>query len=336
MSDGFCAWCGTPRVAGGRFCVRFGREMTEGAIPGSSPVPSAPSAGVDPFALPGPFDLPPSTDSWGEGAPSPSTSTVPWQLLLALEITAFVGVLFLFLDEARRPTLLEDLFGFETLARAVFVGAVLPAFLMVAPRLVPRGHRGASETDARLVLVGAMSGLLVGLRSLAALVDTYDYGFALEQQGLFVAGLTLGLAGFAVFALSIPWGTGLTGLFASPSNPVAPMAGILAVVVFLWTRYSNEWVQFVFSPASISGPTVLEWAFLAALALAGFLRTPYRQPVAFVLGTFSILSFLANVIVTGGPLRPWPNPVTFACCIAMLYPFNDVTSRDRVGFPSRS
>ncbi|MFM8857040.1 MAG: hypothetical protein ACKOI2_07505 [Actinomycetota bacterium] len=267
--------------------------------------------------------------------PAVSSTAVPWQMLLALEITAFVGVLLLFLDEARQPTLLEDLFGFETLARAVFVGAVLPASLMVAPRLVSRGRRGASETDARLVLVGAVSGLLVGCRSLAALVDTYDYGFMLEQQGLFVAGLSLGLAGLAVFALTIPWGAGLKKIVGSPSNPVAPAAGILAAVVFVWTRYSNEWVQFVFSPASISGPTGLEWVFLAVLVLAGFLRTPYRQPVAFVLGMFSIMSFLANILVTGGPLRPWPNPVTFACCVAMLYPFRDVTSSESVGFPPR-
>jgi len=328
MSDGYCAWCGTPRVAGGRFCASCGRELAAVASP--TPPPTA-----SPFDVPDPFD--PPYEGWGDdGAESrPSSSVVPWQLLLALEITAFMGVLLTFLDEARRPTFVEDLFGIETIGRALFVAAVLPAFLMLSPRLLPSTYRNPAQVDARLVLVGAVSGLLVGCRSLAGLLDTYDYGFALDREGLYVAGLSLGLAGFAVFALSIPWNSGLKGLVASPSNPVAPAAGIVAAVVFLWCRYSLDLQQFVFSPASVSGPTGLEWVFLVMLVATGFMRSPYRQPVAFVLGTFSILSFLGNVLVQGGPVMPWPNPVTFACCLAMLHPFNEVSSRERAVFPAR-
>lgn len=323
MSEGYCAFCGTPRVAGGSYCVRCGR---------SSVGRETETAGTDPFAVPDPFETPGDAGGWVSPT-TPPAGTVSRYAVVCTEAVALLGMLFVFLSESSRPTFWEEILGVESAAKAVFVGSVLPTLLVIAPRLVPSHRRGFGAADARLALVSAVGGLLVGCRSLAALIDTYDYGFVMHRQGVYVVGLGLGLAGFAVFGLNITWSRGLTSMFVAPTNPVAPIAAILAAGVFLWCRYALELGNFAFSPASISGSTALELVFVTVLVAGGFLRSPYRQPVAFVLGIFSILSFLANVLISDAPLRPWPNPVTFACCIVMLFPFDEFGSKETVYFP---
>ena len=321
MSDGFCAYCGTPRVAGGSFCVRCGR-----------PAPGPDSGTTDPFAVPGPFE-PPTEPSDRISPMTPPVGTSSRYFVVCIEAVAVIGMILVFLSESRGPTFWEQIFGVESAAKAVFVGTALPALLVIAPRMIPSHLRGSGAPDARLSLMASVSGLLVGCRSLSGLIGSYDFGFSMNRGGLYEVGLGLGLAGFAVFALNITWNKGLKLMFTAPTNPIAPIAGILAASVFLWCRYALYTGNFVFSPASVSGPTDFEFIFLIALVAAGFMKTPFRQSVAFVLGTFSILSFLANVLISDAPLRPWPNPVTFACCVVMLFPFNEFGSKESVPFP---
>jgi hypothetical protein len=205
----------------------------------------------------------------------------------------------------------------STALRIWIVSAAVPGLMVLLPRLV--GHRllDIGPDDGRLVLMEATAGLLVGLRSLAAMGSEM-----LPQAEMFQGSLFMGLAGFGVFATSFPIRFRHRSWFENRPNGGYVTLGLIAAVVFVWTRNDADIPPtFVFSPASVSGAHNGELIAVALVAVLGFIKSPWRQPVALVLGLFALTSYSANVLAVDGSVLPWPNPVTALCCFAMLFPW---------------
>lgn len=221
----------------------------------------------------------------------------------------------------------DDLWLIGSDLREIWVVSVwIPALMTLIPVLGPRRFLGIAGDDARWVLMSAMTAFFVAVRSTGALVES-----AMPDDGLFVLSQLLGLSGYVVVGLSFPWKKSARTWFAETFNPVHIVIASLAALVFLVMRQRDTF-QFLFSPASISGPSALEYVFLAVLVSIGFMRTPWRQFAALPIASFSILSYIANVLFFGVTVRPWPNPVTFACCIALCFPWGAAADERRMTF----
>lgn len=209
-----------------------------------------------------------------------------------------------------------------------FVGAILPSLLVVLPVFGSAKIAGFRCSDSRLLVLVSVSALMVGLRSAGGLAS-YDQ----STHDLELLTHLLGLPGFAVSALVFPSFDVLRRLFGAPLNPVhIVLASIAALQFFLLRSSSSPIWSFVFSPGSVSGPNLFEYGFLTVLVAVGFLRTPWRHFAALPLALFSAASFTANVMLSDLPLRPWPNPVTFACCVAILFPLGNAMDRKPLDF----
>jgi hypothetical protein len=221
----------------------------------------------------------------------------------------------------------DDMWLIDSDLREIWITSVwVPALMVLIPLLGHRKVFGIAGDDARFELLAAVTALFVAIRASGALIDS-----AMPDDGLFVLSQLLGFAGFVVVGISFPWKKAPRSWFAENFNPVHIVIASVAALVFLVMR-EREIVQFLFSPASISGPSVLEYLFLAILVSVGFLRAPWRQFVALPIASLSIMSFIANVLFTEGAVRPWPNPVTFACCIALCFPWETAADEKRVSF----
>jgi hypothetical protein len=307
MDIRFCPNCGAGRRDGAVYCVACGNRLSED-------IPSTSVDSDDIFAIPpmlgGSVRIP-------SGGGSPSATNVV--LLVARIVTALSPLL--------AVLYFDDLWLIGSELREIWIISVwIPAMMTVIPLLGSRRFLGISGDDARFVFLSAITAFFVALRSVGAMLEP-----AMPSDGLFVFSQVLGLAGFVVVGVSFPWKKPLRTWFAVNYNPVHITIATVAAIVFLVMR-ERDVLQFLFSPASISGPSVLEYIFLALLVAVGFLRAPWRQFAALPIASFSILSFIANVLFVGGPLRPWPNPVTFACCIALCFPWESAVDDTRVSF----
>lgn len=312
MTTHFCTSCGRRRGTDERFCAACGTAHTSISI-GTSP---------DPFRHPPSVVIPDSaTSKHGNQLRSVLwllAATFASQVLLVL---AFVG--------SDYNNAVSNFTG-HSWVEMLLVGSLIPGILTLAPFLQFKLQGSNVQIDMRLVLVGVTSAFLIGLRSLDALFGHID-----DSPIVVLAGI-IGLSGFAAFPTVIRWNTVLRASLRRPDNPLFPIIGITAAVVFLWARYSSLNGSFIFSPASQSGRSPVEFVFLALLVVTGFMASPFRQPLALALGGFSIASFMANSLVSDIPLVPWPNPFTFVCCLIMLHPFNEVVSGTVATFSTES
>lgn len=309
MEIRFCPICGEGRRAGATYCVSCGNRLDTG---GDSP--SHLSYADDVFAVPPLMGIEVPT-----AASSDRSSPTTVVLLVARLLTA-VSPIFAVLY-------FNDLWLIGTDLRKIWIVSVLvPALFTAIPVIGSRRFLGIFADDDRFVFLSAVTAFFVALRATGALLEP-----AMPSDGLFVFSQLLGLSGFVVVGLAFPWKKSPRTWFAESFNPLHITIATIAAIVFLIVR-EREVLQFLFSPASISGPSTLEYIFLALLVTVGFLRAPWRQFAALPIASFSILSFIANVIFVGGPVRPWPNPVTFACCIALCFPWESSVDPERQKF----
>ncbi len=303
MDIRYCPSCGAARQLGGMFCASCGNRLEIDAAPTS------------PFA--DDFSRTTSDAQW----PSPVvSSTSNESLLKVLRILVALSPL---------PALLAFLDGWywnEDIQLIWSISVLLPALIVAIPLLGERKFLGLVVSDDRFVLVSAVAALLVALRAADALIEGWY-----SDQGLVVLSQLIGLLGFAVVGVSFPWKKPFRSWFAEDTNPVHVSIAVVATLSFLAARNLAEW-QFIFSPASLTGSSILEWVFLALLVATGFMASPWRNCVAIPIGVFSILSFVANALLTEGTIRPWPNPVTFACCIALCFPWEEMADEGRKSF----
>lgn len=215
------------------------------------------------------------------------------------------------------------------LVRAMAVGVLVPALLALVVATGKAAPFGISAGDSRFAVVAIVSGLFVGIRAVGglAVVDEFD-GAAT------VLSLLVSLSGFALMAVLWPRGRGTKLIFSRRPHPVHVVLVVVAALQFIVLRESESvfW-SFVYSAGSIVGPSVMEYVFLATLVAIGFLADPWRQFAAIPVAVFSFTSFAGNVLLADAPLRPWPNPVVFACCVALMFPLNESLRRGHVEFP---
>ena len=289
------------------YCVACGNRLTNDA--GSSAIDSDDIFGIPPL---------PGTER-RDASESRSSSATEVILVVARLVTA-ISPLFAVL-------FFDDLWLIGSDLREIWIVSVwVPALMTLIPVLGTRKFLGIAGDDARWVFLSAVTAFFVALRSTGAFFES-----AMPDDGLFVLSQVLGLAGYVVVALSFPWNKTPRSWFAETFNPVHIAISSLAATVFLVMR-EREVFQFLFSPASISGPSALEYVFLAVLVTIGFMRAPWRQFAALPIASFSILSYIANVLFFDVSVRPWPNPVTFACCIALCFPWESSVDDKRVVF----
>lgn len=306
MEVRFCPNCGESRREFAIYCVACGNRLSDD---GRSPS----SSFDDVFAVPPSIDtpLPPRTSTSGS-----SLNVVAMIARIVTALSPLLAVLYF-----------DDIWLIGSDLREIWIVSVwVPALMVLVPLLGHRKFLGIAGNDARFELLAAITALFVAIRASGALIDS-----AMPDDGLFVLSQLLGFAGFVVVGISFPWKKAPRSWFAENFNPVHIVIASVAAIVFLVMR-EREIVQFLFSPASISGPSALEYLFLAILVSVGFMRAPWRQFVALPIASLSILSFLANVLFTDGPVRPWPNPVTFACCVALCFPWETAADETRVSF----
>lgn len=307
MDVRFCPNCGEGRRDGATYCVACGNRLVDDSK-------SASAVTEDVFAIP------PSILVGGDSRSNPrSANPVKTFVQVARLVTAFSPIL--------AVLYFDDLWLIGTDLREIWtVSVLIPALMTAIPVLGARRFLGIFADDARFVLLSSISAFFVALRAIGALIEP-----SMPNDGLFVFSQLLGMMGFAVVGLTFPWRKPIRTWFAEPLNPVHISVAMIATIVFLVMR-EQEVSQFLFSPGSISGPTALEYVFLIVLACIGFLRSPWRQFAALPIASFSILSYLANVLFSDGPIRPWPNPVTFACCIALCFPWESAVDPERQKF----
>ena len=307
MDVHFCPACGTSRREGAVFCITCGNRLLDDLV--SSSIESDDIFGPPPTLTSG------IIKSAGAGSASALITT----LVTARIITALSPIF--------AVLYLNDFWLFSSDLPEIWIVSVwIPALMTLIPLLGSRKFLGISGDDARFVLLSAVTALFVALRSTGALLEP-----SLPDDGYFILSQILGLAGFVVVGISFPWKKSARSWFAESFHPVHIAVASLAAVVFLVMRERGS-AQFLFSHASISGPSVFEYVFLAVLVSVGFLRAPWRQFVALPIASFSIMSFIANVLFAEGPVHPWPNPVTFACCIALCFPWESSVDDKKLTF----
>ena len=302
MDIRFCPSCGTERREGAGYCVTCGHRL-----------------GSDSFAPPSVEDYFATETSRASGYGKTSTLSSDAFLKICLVLVALSPI----------PAIIElnnSWYWIENAQMIWIVSVFLPALMVAIPLLGERKFLGIVASDARFTVLSSVTAFFVALRATGALADG---DFPHESQ--FVLSQLIGLLGFAVLGITFPWKKPVRSWFAEDFNPVHISMASLGAITFVALRNSNTW-QFIFSPASISGPSILEYVFLALLVAAGFMASPWRQFVAISIGSLSILSFTANVLFLDGPIRPWPNPVTFACCLALCFPWQDMADPDRKSF----
>ena len=303
MDIRYCPSCGTARHLNGAFCVSCGCRLGTEAAPTS------------PF-----MDNPPNTTPDGH-RPSPNSSSTSNESLMK--------VLRLLVALSPLPALLAFLDGWywnEDIQLSWSVSVLLPAWIVAIPVLGERKFLGLVVSDDRFVLISAVAALLVALRASDALMEGWY-----SDQGLVVLSQLIGILGFAVVGFSFPWKKPFRSWFAEDVNLVHVSISVVAALSFLAARNLAD-QQFIYSPASLTGTSMLEWVFIVLLVTTGFMVSPWRNCVAIPIGVFSILSFVANVILTDGTINPWPNPVTFACCVALCFPWEDMTTHEKASF----
>jgi hypothetical protein len=302
----FCPNCGENRREFAIYCVACGNRLTDDESISSSSFD-------DVFAVPPSFDSPSAPRA---SEPSSGLHVVTMIARIVTALSPLLAVLYF-----------DDIWLIGSDLREIWITSVwVPALMVLIPLLGHRKFLGIAGDDARFELLAAVTALFVAIRASGALIDS-----AMPDDGLFVLSQLLGFAGFVVVGISFPWKKAPRSWFAENFNPVHIVIASVAALVFLVMR-EREIVQFLFSPASISGRSVLEYLFLAILVSVGFLRAPWRQFVALPIASLSIMSFIANVLFTEGAVRPWPNPVTFACCIALCFPWETAADEKRVSF----
>jgi hypothetical protein len=303
MDIRFCPSCGTARQHGGMFCASCGNRLGIDAVPTS-----------------------PFTDDF-----SRTTSDAQWPspVISSVSIEPLLKVLRILVALSPLPALLAFLDGWywnEDIQLIWSISVLLPALIVAIPLLGERKLLGLVVSDDRFVLVSAVAALLVALRAADALIEGWY-----SDQGLVVLSQLIGMLGFAVVGVSFPWKKPFRSWFAEDLNPVHVSLAVVAALSFLAARNLAEW-QFIFSPASLTGNSIFEWVFIALLVATGFMASPWRNCVAIPIGVFSILSFVANALLAEGTIRPWPNPVTFACCVALCFPWEEMANQENANF----
>ena len=303
MEIRYCPSCGTARHQGGIFCASCGNRLGNDAAPASPFLNDFPSVAPD--------------AQWASPVVS---STSNESLLKVLQILVALSPL---------PALLAFLDGWywnENIQLIWSFSVLLPALIVAIPLLGERKFLGLVVSDDRFALVSAVAALLVALRAADALIEGWY-----SDQGLVVLSQLIGILGFVVVGVSFPWKKPFRSWFAEDLNPVHVSLAVVAALTFLAARNLTDW-QFIFSPASMTGNSIFEWVFIVLLVATGFMVSPWRNCVAIPIGVFSILSFVANVLLADGTVRPWPNPVTFACCVALCFPWEDMSDQSRKYF----
>ena len=272
----------------------------------------------DPFSVPTEFLSESTVVSSMSNPVTPNTKAKEQLLVVARIVTSLSPI----------PAVLYFLNNSEgtDLALLWSVSVLIPALMVCIPIIGEKRLAGIKGIDARYAVLATVTAMFVALRAVGALVDgnmPIDSFFRFSQ--------ILGIAGFVVVGVSFPWGKSSRSWFVETFNPVHIGLSCSAALVFFICRvtYDN---QFFLSAGSISGPSIFEYAFIALLISIGFLRSPWRQFVAISIGQLSILSFAGNVIFFNGPIRPWPNPVVFACCLALCFPVEDLAAETDVTF----
>lgn len=307
MEVRFCPTCGESRREGAAYCVACGNRLSDDTFVARSDDDDI-------------FGMPPSLGSESTLKAVGSAHHGLDVLLIVVRVVTAVSPLFAVLY-------FEDLWFVGSEFRKIWIVSVwVPALMVLIPLLGNRKFLGIAGNDARYQILAIVAALFVSIRSSGALMESL-----MPQDGLFLLSQLLGLAGFVVVGISFPWKKEPRSWFAESFNPVHIVVASVAAFVFIVLRESSV-IQFIFSPASISGRTSLEYVFLAILVSVGFLRSPWRQFVAIPIATFSILSYVANVLFTDGSVYPWPNPVTFACCIALCFPWESSVDDRRMTF----
>lgn len=303
MEIRYCPSCGTARQQGGIFCASCGNRLGNDAAPTSPFLNDFPSVA-------------PNTQ-W----PSPVvTSTSNESLLKVLRILVALSPLLAMV------VLADDWYWIENI-RLIWLFCVFPPALMVIIPVLGRGKLlGIGFFDDRFTLMSAFAALFVAARASGALIQGWytDSGIADLSQ-------VLGLLGFVVFAVSFPWKKPLRSWFAPEFSPIHISISTTASIIFALSAIKDGWF-FVFSPVSISGPHYIEYLFVALLVATGFMASPWRQCVAIPIGIFSIMSQIANVMFASGPVRIFPNLTTFACCVALCFPWEDMADKSRKSF----
>jgi hypothetical protein len=210
---------------------------------------------------------------------------------------------------------------------------MLPALLAGFPVFGSAQLFGIRCDDSRVAVLAAVSGLMVGMRAGGGLLLN---GFISEE--FVTLGRLMGLSGFALAVLVFPSFSSLLQIFTRDVNPAHVALASVAALQFLLLRSNNSSLSFIFSPGSVSGPTVLEYIFLGVLLSIGFMASPWRQFASVPIAFFAAMSYFANVMVFEAPVRPWPNPVIAVCCVLICLPFDEAFGRSRSddGFPRKS
>jgi len=297
----YCPACGAMRRDGAGYCVSCGGRISD-----------------DPFSVPTEFLSETTVESSMSKPVTPDTKGKEQLLIIARIVTSFspIPAVFYFLNNSEGTDL----------ALLWTVSVLIPALMVCIPVIGEKRLAGIRGIDARYALLSTVTAMFVALRAVGALVDgnmPIDSFFRFSQ--------ILGIAGFVVVGMSFPWGKSSRSWFVETFNPVHIGLSCSAALVFFVCRvtYDN---QFFLSAGSISGPSIFEYVFIALLISTGFLRSPWRQFVAISIGQLSILSFAGNVIFFNGPIKPWPNPVVFACCLALCFPVEDLATEKDVAF----
>jgi hypothetical protein len=303
MDIRYCPSCGTARHLNGAFCISCGYRLGSEAVPTSPFMVDLPKQAPDPH-----WRTPVLFSSNNENL----IKVIRILVALSPLIASFV--------------LADDWYWVEDIQLIWLVCVFPPALLVVVPILHKGRIFGIEASDDRFVLMSAFASLFVALRAFGALIQQWFTDSAVADFSH-----VLGLLGFVIFVVSFPWKKPIRSWFVTDFSPINISIAALAAIIFAVSIMKDGWF-FVFSPVSMSGPNLLGYGFVVLLAATGFLAAPWRHCVAIPIGVFSILSQIANAWFASGSVRIFPNLISFACCIALCFPWEDMTKQEKANF----